>query len=276
MPQTAQADYSTCTQSVDANGHYTTECPAANIARNDISVSCLKKQNQSTCLDTMPVGGNVARISEDMCYRNEGWTNKRNHDAIDYAATEGTPVLAAADGVAYVFGCLEGGGIVVKIVHQKANTSQDIVAPLAPDNNDNSYTSIYMHLSKATVSNGTSVKKGQKIGEVGGTDCRGGTLNPNGYKKHLHFEIRDGNAVKSPAKSLNALNPLCDNIQSLCSKQSTNPFFSNVNQSNYNAEACRDCKKNPEACPVDNNDKNDNKDDKDKTLLQLILPIKTY
>ena len=265
MPQTAQADYSTCTQSVDANGHYTTECPAANIARNDISVSCLDKQNQSTCLDTMPVGGSVARISEDMCYRNEGWSNKRNHNGVDYASTKGTPVLAAADGIAYVNDCLTGGGIAVSIVHSKANTSQDLVAPLAPDNNDNSYTSIYMHLSKATVSNGASVKKGQKIGEVGGTSCSNGNLIEDAYGSHLHFEIRDGNAVKSPASGLDVLNPLCNDIQGLCTQQSTNPFFSNVNQSNYNAEVCRDCKKNPGACPVDNNDKNDNKDDKDKT-----------
>ena len=256
VPQAAWADYSACSPSIDASGHYTTDCPNANIARNDINVSCVRKQNESTCLNTMPVGGNVTRIPEDMCYRNEGWSNKRNHNGVDYASVKGTPVVAAADGIAYVNSCLSGGGIAVSIVHNKAGSTESIVAPLAPDNNENTYTTIYMHLSKATVGNGASVKKGQKIGEVGGTSCSNGTLIEDAYGSHLHFEIRDGNAVKSPAKSLSALNPLCNDIQGLCTQQSSNPFYSNLNLSNYNASACRDCDKNPEACLIDDKQNN--------------------
>ena len=58
----------------------------------------------------MPVT-NVARIPEDVCYRNEGWSRKRNHNGMDYAAGMGTAVTAAMDGVIkrFTFGTPEHG-----------------------------------------------------------------------------------------------------------------------------------------------------------------------
>ena len=114
------ADYRNCVPS-SSNGKYTTECPDGRTARNDIDVQCMRNQTDEdvACLNTMPVAGTVARIPEDVCYRGTGWSNKRNHNGIDYAAAAGTPVVAAADGIAYVNACVNGGGRTVRIVHQK-------------------------------------------------------------------------------------------------------------------------------------------------------------
>nr|WP_245243615.1 M23 family metallopeptidase [Mesobacillus selenatarsenatis] len=50
--------------------------------------------------------------------------------------------------------------------------------------NDRTFTTLYAHLEKSTVTTGQPVKKGELLGYMGNTgDSRG---------KHLHFEIHEG------------------------------------------------------------------------------------
>ncbi len=259
------ADYRNCVPS-SSNGKYTTECPDGRTARNDIDVQCMRNQTDEdvACLNTMPVAGTVARIPEDVCYRGTGWSNKRNHNGIDYAAAAGTPVVAAADGIAYVNACVNGGGRTVRIVHQKANDSSNEYS-LIQDSSNSSYTSIYMHLASIDVANGTFVKKGQKIGTVGGSSCSNGIIDEDAYGTHLHFEMRDGAAGIGTGT---VLDPMCNDIQDLCSKQSYSSFYQgdwssltgNGGKSSYNAMACRDCEANKEACKKQPGDEDDPKE----------------
>ena len=163
----------------------------------------------------MPVAGNVDRVPEDLCLRNR--SNPR-HNGMDYAAVRGTNVTAAADGkVIEANDCSSGYGMRIIIEHERK------------DGNGSKYTSVYAHLSKMLVNHGQFVKKGDVIGQVGGTSCKEGRLIPQAYGNHLHFELRNANG--------SVINPMCDEIQSLCGKCYTE----------FNPNQCRiECKVNPE------------------------------
>ena len=93
----------------------------------------------------------------------------RRHDAIDIMAAEGTPVVAAADGVVEkLFNSKGGGGITVYV--------------RSPDQRWSYY---YAHLQGYApgLAEGQQVKRGQLLGRVGHT----GNANPAG--PHLHFAI---------------------------------------------------------------------------------------
>ena len=204
-------------------------CPSG--TRYDISASCLKKLNDSyqNCINTMPVTGNVGRVPEDLCLRNR--KNPR-HNGMDYAVTTGTNVTAAADGVVERANpCSEGYGKKIVLRHQRL------------DGNGSSYVTVYAHLSQILVSQGQIVKKGDVIGKSGGSSCSGGVYQPNHYKQHLHFEIRK-------TESGAVINPMCDEIQSLCGKC----------YANFNPNQCRvECKQNPNApeCQSSNDSEED-------------------
>ena len=94
----------------------------------------------------------------------------RNHTGIDYSATSGTPVRAAADGVVAVAGDRGGYGTTVIVDH------------------GNTLATLYGHLSRAAVAEGASVTRGQVVGYAGSTGYSTGP--------HLHFEVRvNGNPV---------------------------------------------------------------------------------
>ena len=95
-----------------------------------------------------------------------GIRGEKQHKGIDIGSPEGTPVYAAADG---------------KVV--LSNESGDYGLLIIIQHPDNSFT-VYAHNSKNLVKDGSSVKQGDKIAEVGQT---GGATGP-----HLHFEIRIG------------------------------------------------------------------------------------
>jgi lipoprotein NlpD len=99
-------------------------------------------------------------------------TNK----GIDIAGKVGEPVLAAADGkVVYAGNSLRGYGNLVIVKH------------------DNTYLTAYAHNSKLLVKEGDSVRKGQKIAEIGDTDT-------NAPK--LHFELRVNGKPVNPTPYL--------------------------------------------------------------------------
>ncbi len=95
----------------------------------------------------------------------------RFHKGIDIKAPIGTDVVATSDGEIIKAEIKKSGyGIHVVIKH------------------DETYKSLYAHLSTMNVKKGDFVKKGDKIGEVGAT---GSTVLP-----HLHYEIqKEGESV---------------------------------------------------------------------------------
>ena len=111
-----------------------------------------------------------------------------SHRGIDLGVGEGTPVYAAANGtVAYVVTSgtsLSCGGIKVYLYH--------VV-------NGKLYTTVYMHLLRASVSYGQSVTTNTVIGYSGG---RSTATSYGGYDycttgAHLHFGVASGNSVSS-------------------------------------------------------------------------------
>ena len=95
---------------------------------------------------------------------------------IDIAGKVGDPVQAAADGkVVYAGNSLRGYGELVIVKH------------------DNTYLTAYAHNSKLLVKEGDTVRKGQKIAEMGDTDA-------NSVK--LHFELRVNGKPVNPTTYL--------------------------------------------------------------------------
>ncbi len=101
------------------------------------------------------------------------------HTGIDLAASQGTPIYAAANGVVVVAHDSGGGGLsYIAIQH------------------GNGYLTKYLHMSGVFVSSGEYVSRGEAIGLSGGAPgTRGAGYFTTG--PHLHFEINDayGNSV---------------------------------------------------------------------------------
>ncbi|MDF2910716.1 MAG: murein DD-endopeptidase MepM [Sporolactobacillus laevolacticus] len=104
------------------------------------------------------------------------------HPGIDIANNEGTPVMAAADGVVFRAYRSSSYGNTVMVSHQ-------IEGKL--------YTSVYAHLNTYNVSAGERVTQGQVIGGMGSTG--------ESFGSHLHFEIYEGPWTPAPHKG--AVNP---------------------------------------------------------------------
>lgn len=95
---------------------------------------------------------------------------RRMHAGVDYAARQGTPIVAVSDGVVSYSGRHGGHGNFVRIDH------------------GGSLGSGYAHMSRIAVNRGARVRAGQVIGYVGSTGLSTGP--------HLHFEVyRGGRAV---------------------------------------------------------------------------------
>ncbi len=106
-----------------------------------------------------------------------GWRGPKHHDGIDIAAPEGTPVVAAADGIViYAGNGFKGYGNLIVIKHTPRVFT------------------IYAHNKKNLVRKGQKVKQGQVIALVGSTG--------NATGPHLHFELRIGNKPVNPLKYL--------------------------------------------------------------------------
>lgn len=101
-------------------------------------------------------------------------SHRPNHKGIDIAAPVGTPIYAAADGVVTAAGSASGYGNRIIIAH------------------GNGLSTLYGHMYANTivVSPGQSVKRGQKIAEVGNA---GRSTGP-----HLHFEVLKGSTPVNP------------------------------------------------------------------------------
>lgn len=97
----------------------------------------------------------------------DGWSQRATglHPALDIPMPVGTPILAAADGVAtrVVPTDSSDAGIFVALTHADGVVSR------------------YLHLSQAQIAQGQKVNKGQQIGLSGSTGNSGGP--------HLHFDL---------------------------------------------------------------------------------------
>ena len=99
-----------------------------------------------------------------------GGVGSTNHQGVDLAGPEGTPIYASKSGTVTVAKSSRSAGNYVTINH------------------GGGYSSIYMHMQYYVVSKGQTVKQGQVIGYMGSTGVVTGT--------HLHFGIiKDGSYV---------------------------------------------------------------------------------
>lgn len=102
---------------------------------------------------------------------------KRPHRGVDYAAAEGTPIVAAGSGTISFRGKKGGYGNTVVIDH------------------DGKHTTLYAHMSRfhKGLSEGDRVKQGDVIGYVGSSGLATGP--------HLHYEFRVDNVHVDPLKA---------------------------------------------------------------------------
>ena len=98
----------------------------------------------------------------------------RMHKGLDFAASTGTPIRAAGDGVVEKAGWFGGYGKYVRIRH------------------NGTYSTAYAHMSRLRVKPGQRVKQGQVIGNVGST---GRSTGP-----HLHYEVMVKGKQVNPMK----------------------------------------------------------------------------
>lgn len=128
-----------------------------------------KNDDESGVTWAWPVGGAQAgKVSEPF--------NDTRNKGVDIAGKVGDPVMAAADGeVTYVGSALRGYGNLVIVRHNKL------------------YLSAYAHNDKILVKEGQTIKRGQKIAEMGKSDAE---------TPKLHFEIRRQGKPVDPVKFL--------------------------------------------------------------------------
>ena len=123
-----------------------------------------------------PVRG--ARLTSPFGWRNDPFTGvRRHHAAIDLAAPQGTPIMAAKDGRVSVVGYDRVFGNFIIIAHA------------------NAYQTLYAHLHTVSVRRGDTVRQGARIGTVGSTGLSTGP--------HLHFAIYRNNRALNPLDLLN-------------------------------------------------------------------------
>lgn len=113
-----------------------------------------------------------------------GWDGGRPHSGLDIGVLSSLDVRAAEAGVVTQVGWVagyEGYGTIVEVQLNER------------------YSTLYAHLSKATVRVGQSVRAGDRLGLAGCTGWCTGT--------HLHFEFRDREVPIDPMPLITGYNP---------------------------------------------------------------------
>ncbi|HEY8420050.1 MAG TPA: M23 family metallopeptidase [Clostridia bacterium] len=102
-------------------------------------------------------------------------TNK-THLGVDFAAQEGTPVVAVLDGVV-----------------EEVDTNNILKGNVVKIKHSDSLTTVYMSLKNVTVKKGDTIKAGDKIGEVSASMGIEKDMGP-----HLHFEVIANGKTANP------------------------------------------------------------------------------
>jgi len=124
----------------------------------------------------MPIGGEF-RVTSGFGMRNDPFTGTlARHEGLDFTASTGTPILAAADGVVTRSGWEDTYGNIVEVSHAEGFVTR------------------YAHISRRHVVEGDRVKRGERIAEVGST---GRSTGP-----HLHYEVFRYGRVLNPVQVL--------------------------------------------------------------------------
>ena len=113
-----------------------------------------------------------------------GWDGGRPHSGLDIGVLRSLDIRAAEDGVVTRVGWVtgyEGYGLIVEV---RLNER---------------YSTLYAHLSRATVRVGQRVSAGDRLGDAGCTGWCTGT--------HLHFELRDREVPVDPTALITGYNP---------------------------------------------------------------------
>ena len=105
---------------------------------------------------------------------------RRMHKGVDFAAPNGTPLYATADGVVIHAGWSSGYGRLVKIQHEFGIETR------------------YAHMSKLRAKVGQRVSRGDRIGDMGASGRVTGV--------HLHYEVRVGGRAVNPMIYIKAAN----------------------------------------------------------------------
>lgn len=117
--------------------------------------------------------------SSNFGYRIDPFTGAKSfHEGIDFPASAGTAIVAAASGKVVYAGYHAEYGKIIEIDH------------------GNGLLSRYAHASQIFVNEGDLVVRGQRLGSVGST---GRSTGP-----HLHFEVRLNGVPQNPARFLEA------------------------------------------------------------------------
>ena len=124
----------------------------------------------------VPIGGNF-RMTSGFGLRVDPFTHTlARHEGLDFTAMQGTPILAAADGLVTRSGWEDTYGNIVEVTHAEGFMTR------------------YAHISKRLVTEGQRIKRGQHIADVGST---GRSTGP-----HLHYEVFRHGHVMNPAQVL--------------------------------------------------------------------------
>ncbi len=137
----------------------------ANVSINDYKLN-QKMITPVNGVTTSEFGIRIHPISGDL----------RFHSGIDIAASEGTKIHAAFDGVVAEAGYDKWNGNYLKIKHE------------------NNIMTMYCHCKKINVEDGEKIRAGEVVAFVGST---GSSTGP-----HLHFELRINNISYNPQKAL--------------------------------------------------------------------------
>jgi len=134
--------------------------------KNEKLVGYFDSKGKSATKALMKTPINGARLSSGYGMRKHPILGyNRKHQGVDFAAPEGTPIMAAGTGHIEFVGNNGGAGKYIRIKHM------------------NGYKTAYAHLSKyaSGINKNVKVKQGQTIGYVGSTGLSTGP--------HLHYEV---------------------------------------------------------------------------------------
>ncbi|WP_197187212.1 M23 family metallopeptidase [Brevibacillus agri] len=149
-----------------------------------IAETRLKSKNVHTSTYTggqlfLPLPPSSYRLTSSFGERKDPFTGKSSgHNGLDMAAPKGTDIYAAEDGVVTVASYLRGYGNVIAIKHNEEITT------------------LYAHIREGgiMVKVGQTVKRGEKIAEVGSTGRSTGN--------HLHFTVYKNGQPVNPSEYL--------------------------------------------------------------------------